>query len=139
MNSVSPNCTVGDPIDRQKRLSRARCLAKITLLVNVSLTIAKFVASYLSGSLSIISSLVDSVVDITSGVVIWATSRAITKTDPYHYPVGRTRLEPIALTIVSVIMAVASVQMIVQSLESVVNVKINPHVDMPTLIIMVTL
>lgn len=80
----------------------------------------------------------DSVVDITSGVVIWATSRAITKTDPYHYPVGRTRLEPIALTIVSVIMAVASVQMIVQSLESVINDRIDPHVDMPTLIIMVT-
>uniref|UniRef100_A0A0M3JQ49 Putative cation efflux protein/ zinc transporter (inferred by orthology to a S. mansoni protein) n=1 Tax=Anisakis simplex TaxID=6269 RepID=A0A0M3JQ49_ANISI len=51
----------------------------------------------LSGSLSIISSLVDSAVDITSGLVIWLTARAIRKRDPYMYPRGRTRLQPIAL------------------------------------------
>uniref|UniRef100_A0A914DP69 Cation efflux protein transmembrane domain-containing protein n=1 Tax=Acrobeloides nanus TaxID=290746 RepID=A0A914DP69_9BILA len=75
----------------------ARKLALVTLLVNITLTIAKAVASYLSGSLSIISSLVDSLVDITSGVVIWLTARAIKKRDPYLYPRGRTRLEPLAL------------------------------------------
>ncbi|KAI6187501.1 Metal tolerance protein 7 [Aphelenchoides besseyi] len=127
-----------DSAERQKRNARAHCLAKITLLINISLTIAKAFASYLSGSLSIISSLVDSLVDITSGVVIWATSRAIRKHDPYHYPAGRTRLEPVALIIVSVIMAVASVQMIVQSLESIINFNIDPHVNLPTLIIMIS-
>ncbi|CAG9539138.1 unnamed protein product, partial [Cercopithifilaria johnstoni] len=40
-----------------------------------------------------------SAVDITSGLVIWLTARAIKKRDPYMYPRGRTRLEPIALTI----------------------------------------
>lgn len=122
----TPNCT-DTPADRQKRLSRARLLAKITLFINISLTVAKFVASYLSGSLSIISSLVDSIVDITSGLVIWTTSRAITKTDPYHYPVGRTRLEPIALVIVSVIMAVGtySLQLINKYLTAVFSVGSN--------------
>uniref|UniRef100_A0A915DI20 Cation efflux protein cytoplasmic domain-containing protein n=1 Tax=Ditylenchus dipsaci TaxID=166011 RepID=A0A915DI20_9BILA len=115
----------------------ARHLAMITLLANVSLTLAKAVASYLSGSLSIISSLVDSLVDITSGLVIWLTSRAIKKHDPYLYPVGRTRLEPVALVIVSVIMAVASVQMVVQSMESILNNRIDPHVDIPTICIMI--
>lgn len=80
-----------------KVLVSARNLAFITLFVNLMLTLAKGVASYLSGSLSIISSLVDSLVDITSGLVIWLTSRAIRKHDPYLYPVGRTRLEPVAL------------------------------------------
>uniref|UniRef100_A0A183I7A9 ZT_dimer domain-containing protein n=1 Tax=Onchocerca flexuosa TaxID=387005 RepID=A0A183I7A9_9BILA len=94
-------------------------------------------AAYLSGSLSIISSLVDSAVDITSGLVIWLTARAIKKRDPYMYPRGRTRLEPIALIIVSVIMGVASVQMIVQSLESVIHDTVNPRVDIVSLFIMV--
>ncbi|VDK76438.1 unnamed protein product [Onchocerca ochengi] len=115
----------------------ARWLAMTTLIVNVSLAIAKIAAAYLSGSLSIISSLVDSAVDITSGLLIWLTARAIKKRDPYMYPRGRTRLEPIALIIVSVIMGVASVQMIVQSLESVIHDTVNPRVDIVSLFIMV--
>uniref|UniRef100_A0AC35FCN1 Cation efflux protein cytoplasmic domain-containing protein n=1 Tax=Panagrolaimus sp. PS1159 TaxID=55785 RepID=A0AC35FCN1_9BILA len=112
-------------------------LALLTLVVNISLMLIKAVASYLSGSLSILSSLVDSAVDITSGLVIWLTARAIRKRDPYLYPRGRTRLEPLALVIVSVIMAVASVQMIIQSTNSIVSGDINPRVDIPTLAIMV--
>ncbi|VBB34329.1 unnamed protein product, partial [Acanthocheilonema viteae] len=117
----------------------ARWLAMTTLTVNVSLAIAKTAAAYLSGSLSIISSLVDSAVDITSGLVIWLTARAIRKRDPYMYPRGRTRLEPIALVIVSVIMGVASVQMVVQSLESVIHDTVNPKVDIVSLSIMVAI
>ncbi|CAD5227269.1 unnamed protein product [Bursaphelenchus xylophilus] len=116
---------------------RAHYLAIITLLVNITLVLAKGTASYLSGSLSILSSLVDSLVDITSGLVIWLTSRAIRKHDPYLYPVGRTRLEPVALVIVSVVMAVASVQMIVESTESMINNSMHPHVDLPTIGIMI--
>jgi len=112
-------------------------LAFITLIVNIILMIIKGVAAYLSGSLSIISSLVDSTVDITSGLVIWLTARAIKKRDPYLYPRGRTRLEPLALIIVSVIMGVASVQMIVQSVESVVRDTVDPFVSIPTIVIMI--
>uniref|UniRef100_A0A0N5ABZ5 ZT_dimer domain-containing protein n=1 Tax=Syphacia muris TaxID=451379 RepID=A0A0N5ABZ5_9BILA len=112
-------------------------LAMITLFTNMSLIVAKAVASYLSGSLCIISSLVDSAVDITSGMVIWVTARAIKKHDPYMYPRGRTKLEPIALIIVSVIMGVASIQMTAQSLESVLRNTVNPHVDLASLCIMI--
>uniref|UniRef100_A0A915ALD0 Cation efflux protein cytoplasmic domain-containing protein n=1 Tax=Parascaris univalens TaxID=6257 RepID=A0A915ALD0_PARUN len=116
----------------------AKWLAMATLIVNISLVTVKAAAAYLSGSLSIISSLVDSTVDITSGLVIWLTARAIKKRDPYMYPRGRTRLEPLALIIVSVIMGVASVQMVVQSLESVLRQTVDPHVDLISLFIMVT-
>lgn len=61
------NCNIETDKQKEQRISRVHLLSKVTLLINVSLTIAKFVASYLSGSLSIISSLVDSLVDITSG------------------------------------------------------------------------
>ena len=133
--------TPRSPSKKKKRpepatAKQVRNLALLTLLVNISLTLAKALASYLSGSLSILSSLVDSLVDITSGLVIWLTTRAIKKHDPYLYPVGRTRLEPVALVIVSVIMAVASVQMVVQSLQSILHHNIDPHVDRPTVGIM---
>jgi len=49
---------------------------------------AKMVAAIMSGSISIISSLVDSIVDLASGVIIWATGRAVQKRNPYVYPQG---------------------------------------------------
>jgi divalent metal cation (Fe/Co/Zn/Cd) transporter len=44
---------------------------------------AKMVAAVMSGSISIISSLVDSVVDLASGVIIWATGRAVRTRNPF--------------------------------------------------------
>ncbi|CEF68461.1 Cation efflux protein family and Cation efflux protein transmembrane domain and Cation efflux protein cytoplasmic domain-containing protein [Strongyloides ratti] len=114
--------------DSKREDKAAKRLAFITLIVNITLLIIKAIASYLSGSFSIISSFVDSAVDITSGLVIWLTVRAIKKRDPYLYPRGRTRLEPLALIIVSVIMGVASLQMIIQSLKSIIEKSIDPHV-----------
>ncbi|KAK6036749.1 hypothetical protein COOONC_25746, partial [Cooperia oncophora] len=85
-------------MDAARATSKAASrLAHATLIVNISLMVAKGVASYLSGSLSILSSLVDSCVDITSGLVISISTRMIKKRDPYLYPRGRTRLEPLSL------------------------------------------
>uniref|UniRef100_A0AC34RNA2 Cation efflux protein cytoplasmic domain-containing protein n=1 Tax=Panagrolaimus sp. JU765 TaxID=591449 RepID=A0AC34RNA2_9BILA len=122
----------------QQNESAARRLALLTLLINIALMLIKALASYLSGSLSIISSLVDSLVDITSGLVIWMTARAIRKRDPYLYPRGRTRLEPLALVIVSVVMAVASVQMLIQAVKMIIDKDIHPKVDITSIGIMVT-
>ncbi|ULT86556.1 hypothetical protein L5515_006154 [Caenorhabditis briggsae] len=94
-------------------------MAKITLSVNFMLMVAKVVASVLSGSMSIISSMVDSVVDITSGLVISLSERMIKKRDPYLYPRGRTRLEPLALILISVIMGMASIQLIISSVRGI--------------------
>uniref|UniRef100_A0A1I7UQW3 ZT_dimer domain-containing protein n=1 Tax=Caenorhabditis tropicalis TaxID=1561998 RepID=A0A1I7UQW3_9PELO len=99
--------------------SAAARMAKITLAVNFLLMVAKVVASVLSGSMSIISSMVDSVVDITSGLVISLSERMIKKRDPYLYPRGRTRLEPLALILISVIMGMASVQLIISSVRGI--------------------
>ncbi|CAI5453177.1 unnamed protein product [Caenorhabditis angaria] len=105
--------------EEESESSEAARMAKITLLINFCLMIAKVVASVLSGSMSIISSMVDSVVDITSGLVISISERMIKKRDPYLYPRGRTRLEPLALIIISMIMGMASVQLIVSSVRGI--------------------
>ncbi|XP_076452074.1 uncharacterized protein LOC143287721 isoform X2 [Babylonia areolata] len=109
---------------RQRKL--ATFFSKVTLAVNVALLIGKLVASVLSGSISIISSLVDSVVDLLSGVIMWWATRAVKTRDPYTYPQGRTKLEPVSIIILSVVMALASLQLIRESVEKVVTLASDP-------------
>uniref|UniRef100_A0A1I7YB63 Cation_ATPase_C domain-containing protein n=1 Tax=Steinernema glaseri TaxID=37863 RepID=A0A1I7YB63_9BILA len=63
--------------------------------------------------------------------------REIKRCDPYVYPRGKTQLEPLALIIVSVVMGVAIIQMIVESIESVVRNTVEPSIPLPTIAIMV--
>ncbi|XP_060078439.1 uncharacterized protein LOC132557924 [Ylistrum balloti] len=119
--------------------SSAALLAKLSLAANLILLIAKLAAAILSGSISVISSLVDSIVDFASGIVIWATTRAVKNRNLYEYPQGRTKLEPIAIVVLSVIMSVASLQLIRESAEKLVdlaNYKSSaPSFTIPTIVI----
>ncbi|ESO05875.1 hypothetical protein HELRODRAFT_150569, partial [Helobdella robusta] len=91
------------------------------ILVYVCVCLCKTVAAAFTGSLAIITSVIDSVVDLVSGAFMWWSSRAIKKRDPYLYPQGRTKLEPIAIVVLSVVMALASVAMIQESFNIVIN------------------
>jgi divalent metal cation (Fe/Co/Zn/Cd) transporter len=135
---------------RQRRMDTI--LAQTTLFINVLLLVAKIVAAVLSNSLSVVSTVIDSAVDITSGAVIWywksklthtltlprITVRAIENHNPYDYPRGRTKLEPLAVVIVSIIMGVANIVMIIQSVQSVLDNKVKPEVDIATITILLT-
>lgn len=132
-----------DHTEELKKLQETAGLyAKITFLANLVLLAAKMAAAILSGSISIISSLVDSVVDLASGVIIWATGRAVRTRDPYVYPQGRTKLEPIAIVILSVVMSLASVQLIREAIEKIIVLSKGnnelPTFNIPTLVITVS-
>ncbi len=124
-------------VDTEEDEKRVTLLSRVTLAVNAFLLTIKLIAAGLSGSFAIISSVIDSAVDITGGLVILLTTRAIKRRDPYLYPRGRTRLEPIALIIISVVMAVASIQMVIQSVEATVRGNVHPEVGFVTIGIMV--
>uniref|UniRef100_A0A1I8AW06 ZT_dimer domain-containing protein n=1 Tax=Steinernema glaseri TaxID=37863 RepID=A0A1I8AW06_9BILA len=111
-------------------------LAKITITINVVMIIAKATAAYFSHSISVVSTVVDSVMDVTSGVVIWGAVRAIDKTNSYDYPVGRSRLEPLAVLVVAIVMVIANLIVIGESALSIVNHTLDPFVDLKTLIIL---
>ncbi|CAF0832862.1 unnamed protein product [Didymodactylos carnosus] len=96
-------------------------LTKLSLAVNISLLMAKLTAAIMSKSLSVISSVVDSVVDLASSVILFWATRAIKRRDPFQYPQGRTRLEPIAIVILSIIMCLTSVQVIRESAGTMVT------------------
>lgn len=108
-----------DSLDKQRRYTDL--MIRITLVFNVSLLIAKIVAAVFSRSLSIISSVVDSAVDSASACLLFWVVRVVKRRDPYTYPGGRTRLEPIVIVILSVVMVSASVQVIYESVESLIN------------------
>ncbi|CAF1185358.1 unnamed protein product [Adineta steineri] len=113
-----------EPIDDTKLAKQKRhidWLVKATVVCNCTLLIAKIVAAIFSKSLSIISSVVDSAVDSASAcLLLWAV-HTIKKRDKYTYPGGRTRLEPIIIVILSVVMISASVQVIYESVETLMN------------------
>lgn len=109
------------PLNPGIQYKQASLFSKITLLVNILLLIAKAVASALSGSISIISSLVDSCLDLFSGIIMWWATRAVKNRDPYNYPQGRTKLEPVAVIILSVVMALCSLQLIRESVEKIIH------------------
>lgn len=108
---------------------------RMSLFCNLVLLIAKAVASYLSGSMSIISSLVDSAVDFIFGIVVWWTLRAIKGTDYHKYPVGKTRLEPISIIVLAVIMAVASIQVVISSATDLIEQSADPDISVATMAI----
>ncbi|KAL8578285.1 hypothetical protein ACOMHN_005676 [Nucella lapillus] len=110
-----------DDLLEQNQLNKvSQRLSQISFAANFVLLVIKAVAVALSGSISVISSLVDSGVDLLSGVVIWYTSRAVRRSNPYIYPSGKRRLEPLAIVVLSVVMSLASFQLIIQSVQKIV-------------------
>lgn len=108
---------------------------RLSLLCNIGLLVSKAVAAHLSGSMSIISSLVDSAVDLMSGLVVCYMSHAIKCTNYYEYPEGKTRLEPISIVVLAVIMAVASIQVIITSVTKIIENSANPDITTGTIAI----
>lgn len=108
---------------------------RLSLLCNIGLLVSKAVAAHLSGSMSIISSLVDSAVDLMSGLVVCYTSHAIKCSNYYEYPEGKTRLEPISIIVLAVIMAVASIQVIITSVTKIIENSANPDITTGTIAI----
>ncbi|CAG9533744.1 unnamed protein product [Cercopithifilaria johnstoni] len=123
--------------EQQRKRNINSVLAGITFATNIILLFANGVASVLSGSLSIISTFLDSAVDCISGVLIYISTWAINNTDTFNYPRGRARLELIIVLICSVIMGVANIMMIIQSVESIINKSIYPNANATTICILV--
>ena len=121
------------------RVQRKVAIAvRLSLVCNLVLLAGKAVAAYLSASMSIISSLVDSAVDLVSGVVVWYTNRSIKNTDFHEYPEGKSRLEPLGIVIVSVVMTVASIQLILTSITKMIEETVDLDMTIPTVIIIAT-
>ena len=89
----------------------------INLIANFLLLILKIIITTLTSSVSILASLVDGALDLLSTAIVWATTWIISQQDRYQYPVGRRKLEPVAVLVFSVIMAVSFTQVGIEGIN----------------------
>ena len=92
---------------------------QLSWIVNFALLVVKMAAAWLSGSQSVLASLADSAVDLVSQGVLASAESAVSQADD-DYPVGRSRLEALAVMACAGIMSMASA-FVVQSAASVLS------------------
>jgi cation diffusion facilitator family transporter len=88
---------------------------------NVILFSIKIFAAIYSGSLAVIGSAIDSSLDLFSGSIIFFAAKIAARKNPLLYPVGKTRLEPLAIIVFASVMGVAALQLMVSSIEGIVS------------------
>ncbi|KAF7510395.1 hypothetical protein GJ744_006674 [Endocarpon pusillum] len=108
---------------REERLrgeKHAKWAINVNVIANILLLAAKCMAASYSSSLSLIASLIDSALDLLCTVIVWTTNRLVQwqiSRLSRQFPVGRRRLEPIGILVFSVIMVIAFVQVLQESME----------------------
>ncbi|XP_022895809.1 metal tolerance protein 11-like isoform X3 [Olea europaea var. sylvestris] len=81
--------------DREK-LVRSETIANImSNVASMLLFAAKVYASISSGSLAIVASTLDSLLDLLSGFILWFTAFSMQTPNPYRYPIGKKRMQPL--------------------------------------------
>jgi hypothetical protein len=68
---------------------------QISNIMNMVIFAAKVYACVRSGSLAIIASTLDSLLNLLSGFILWFTSISMRKENPYLYPIGKRRMQPL--------------------------------------------
>ena len=107
----------------KSRMRSVRLAVNLSLAVNIVLLIAKIIIFALTFSYAVITSLFDSILDLLSQFIIWLTERKVRGKADHKYPVGKTRLEPVGILTVSVLMIVLSVIAILGSIQALVTLK----------------
>ncbi|ETO23140.1 CDF transporter, membrane protein, partial [Reticulomyxa filosa] len=99
----------------RSQLGSVKLVASLSLWCNILLLIVKAIVFGLSLSLSVLASLIDSVLDLLTQAVLYWTERQVSRVSE-KYPVGRTRLEPVSIMGVSMLMIMSAVVVIRESI-----------------------
>ncbi|XVF23794.1 hypothetical protein REPUB_Repub13aG0069800 [Reevesia pubescens] len=108
--------------EEREKLARSETLAiRISNIANMVLFAAKVYASVRSGSLSIIASTLDSLLDLLSGFILWFTAFSMSTPNPYQYPIGKKRMQPLGILVFASVMATLGLQIILESVRTMVS------------------
>ncbi|CAI5462274.1 unnamed protein product [Closterium sp. Yama58-4] len=88
---------------------------------NVCLFIVKIIASIVSGSLAILASTLDSLLDLLCGFILWYTARTMRRTNPYKYPIGKRRMQPLGIIVFACIMASLGFQILLEAVRKLTD------------------
>jgi cation diffusion facilitator family transporter len=106
-----------------KKTARAKKGIRLSFGANVFLLIVKIIVLALSGSLAILASLLDSVLDLISGSIIFISAyfQVLKPKEIYLYPVGKRRLETIAVIVFSAAMFTATGELLIRAVEQLID------------------
>ncbi|CAK9176528.1 unnamed protein product [Ilex paraguariensis] len=108
--------------EEEEKLARSETTAiRLSNIANMVLFAAKVYASIRSGSLAIIASTLDSLLDLLSGFILWFTAFSMQTPNPYHYPIGKKRMQPLGILVFASVMATLGLQIILESLRTLVS------------------
>ncbi|MCR0278818.1 cation diffusion facilitator family transporter [[Clostridium] innocuum] len=91
---------------QNKNVNKAIQVSKITLIINLSLSLLKFVAGYIGKSSAMLSDAVHSASDVLSTIVVMVGIKISEKQPDREYPYGHERMECVASIILSVALAI---------------------------------
>lgn len=123
---------VGNESGKEIEQGPDRLLARLAVGLNLILLFTNLLAAVLSNSLSILSAFVDSFMDVTSGAIIGVCLWLINNTNSFNYPRGRQRLELVGVIICSIIMGIANMAIIMQSVTAILTGDISPEMSLIT-------
>ncbi|XP_062225445.1 metal tolerance protein 5-like isoform X1 [Phragmites australis] len=107
--------------EERDKVARSETLAiRLSNIANMVLFAAKVYASVRSGSLAIIASTLDSLLDLLSGFILWFTAFSMQTPNPYRYPIGKKRMQPLGILVFASVMATLGLQIILESIRSLV-------------------
>ncbi|KAH0925074.1 hypothetical protein HID58_017330 [Brassica napus] len=108
--------------EEQDNLAKSETLAiRISNIANMVLFAAKVYASVTSGSLAIVASTLDSLLDLLSGFILWFTAFSMQTPNPYQYPIGKKRMQPLGILVFASVMATLGLQIILESLRTMLS------------------
>ncbi|CAL5322431.1 unnamed protein product [Camellia sinensis] len=110
--------------EEKEKLARSETTAiRLSNVANMFLFAAKVYASVRSGSLAIIASTLDSLLDLLSGFILWFTAFSMQTPNPYQYPIGKKRMQPLDLGILvfASVMATLGLQIILESVRTLIS------------------
>ncbi|XP_056169425.1 metal tolerance protein 11 isoform X4 [Syzygium oleosum] len=108
--------------EEREKLAKSETFAiRISNVANMFLFAAKVYASIRSGSLAIIASTLDSLLDLLSGFILWFTAFSMQTPNPYHYPIGKKRMQPLGILVFASVMATLGLQIILESARQLLS------------------
>ncbi|XP_027111091.1 metal tolerance protein 11 isoform X1 [Coffea arabica] len=108
--------------EEREKLARSETAAiRLSNIANMVLFAAKVYASIRSGSLAIIASTLDSLLDLLSGFILWFTAFSMQTPNPYQYPIGKKRMQPLGILVFASVMATLGLQIILESLRTLIS------------------
>ncbi|GLJ08312.1 hypothetical protein SUGI_0086310 [Cryptomeria japonica] len=103
--------------DRQKVARSERTAIRISNLANVVLFALKIYATISSRSLAILASTLDSLLDLLSGFILWFTTFKMRTPNPYLYPIGKKRMQPLGILVFASVMATLGVPIMAEAFK----------------------